>query len=94
MATNTTGSSADANPPSRTETQTPTLLQPSSSPEFDPFANAKITSPFYLYKHDSPGNRSDPNRCGSSVTFKDVEAQQTYEELTPTVSDVADRASA
>ncbi|RMZ78136.1 hypothetical protein DV738_g4017, partial [Chaetothyriales sp. CBS 135597] len=77
MATNTSGSPADSN-------QAPTLDRPSSSPEFDPFANAKITSPFYLYKHDSPGDRHGSG--ASSVTCKDVEAQQTYEELTPTVS--------
>ncbi|RMZ89099.1 hypothetical protein DV736_g3658, partial [Chaetothyriales sp. CBS 134916] len=45
---------------------------PSSWSEFDPCANAKITSPFYLYNHDSPGDY--------------LEAQQIDEDLTSSIT--------
>ena len=53
--------------------------------EFDPCANAKITSPFYLYKHDSPRPSHDSKRQAPiHVSVKDLEAQTP--DLTPTVT--------
>ncbi len=53
--------------------------------EFDPCANAKITSPFYLYNHESPRPSTDSKpRPNIHVTVKDLEAQTP--DLTPTVT--------
>jgi hypothetical protein len=61
--------------------------------EFDPCANAKITSPFYLYKHDSPRPSYDPkSRPDVHITVNDLEAQTPT--LTPTVSQEKRRGSA
>lgn len=54
--------------------------------EFDPCCNAKVTSPFYLYKHDSPRPSYDASLQpppAIHVTIKDLESGLN---LTPTVT--------
>lgn len=51
--------------------------------EFDPCANAKITSPFYLYNHDSPRPSHDGKlRAPVNVAVRDLEAG----DLSPSIS--------
>lgn len=55
--------------------------------EFDPcadaLANAKITSPFYLYNHDSPRPSHDSKpRAPVNISVRDLEAG----DLTPTIT--------
>ncbi|KIW42549.1 uncharacterized protein PV06_06089 [Exophiala oligosperma] len=46
-----------------------------ASSDYDPCVNAKITSPFYLYNHDSPRPSFDVNRKSfPQVTLRDLEA--------------------
>ena len=52
--------------------------------EFDPCANAKITSPFYLYNHDSPRPSGDfKPRAPVHISVKDLEAAG---DLSPTIT--------
>ena len=56
--------------------------------EFDPCANAKITSPFYLYNHDSPrGSYDSKPREPVNITIRDLEAA----ELSPTITQEKER---
>ncbi|EXJ96378.1 hypothetical protein A1O1_01504 [Capronia coronata CBS 617.96] len=59
---------------------------PTSSPksEYDPCRNAKITSPFYLYKHDSPRPSFDAEKPFPQVAVHDVEANAV--DLSPTIT--------
>ena len=51
--------------------------------EFDPCANAKITSPFYLYNHDSPRASQDSKpRVPVHISVRDLEAG----DLSPTIT--------
>ncbi|OAP54874.1 hypothetical protein AYL99_10574 [Fonsecaea erecta] len=51
-----------------------TEQQPKS--EFDPCCNAKVTSPFYLYNHDSPRPSFDVKKPGNpiEVSIHDLES--------------------
>ncbi|EXJ65341.1 hypothetical protein A1O7_01682 [Cladophialophora yegresii CBS 114405] len=65
-----------------------TLLEPPTS-EFDPCSNAKFTSPFYLYKHDSPRPSFDVSKSQDPVhvsvnDLKDLEAGSCN--LSPSIS--------
>lgn len=64
-------------PPPRHDTQL--------KPEFDPCCNAKVTSPFYLYNHDSPRPSLDTKNPNlPQVLVKDLEAGTV--DLTPTIT--------
>lgn len=41
--------------------------------EFDPCANAKIASPFYLYNHDSPRPSENKSRTDINIAVQDLE---------------------
>ncbi|ETN38991.1 uncharacterized protein HMPREF1541_07033 [Cyphellophora europaea CBS 101466] len=41
--------------------------------EFNPCANAKISSPFYLYNHDSPRPSENKPRPSINITVQDLE---------------------
>lgn len=67
-----------------------TEQQPKSPQNFDPCCNAKITSPFYLYNHDSPRpsfdvTAKDQNTPGTRVSIHDVESG-TFN-LSPTITE-------
>ncbi|EXJ79068.1 hypothetical protein A1O3_08569 [Capronia epimyces CBS 606.96] len=64
-----------------TEQRPPTSM---SRSEFDPFCNAKITSPFYLYKHDSPRPSFEAEKPLPHVAARDVEAGAV--DLSPTIT--------
>ncbi|KAL2421164.1 hypothetical protein ABEF95_003855 [Exophiala dermatitidis] len=59
---------------------------PTSSPksEFDPCTTGNITSPFYLYKHDSPRPSFDVERNAPQVAVRDVEASAS--DLSPSIT--------
>lgn len=65
------------------EQQRPTSHEQAKS-DYDPCSNAKITSPFYLYNHDSPRPSFDANKPLPQVALQDLEAG-TFN-LSPTVS--------
>jgi hypothetical protein len=46
---------------------------PRPKSEFDPCANAKIASPFYLYNHDSPRPSENKSRPDINITVQDLE---------------------
>ncbi|KIW17670.1 hypothetical protein PV08_04865 [Exophiala spinifera] len=57
--------------------------------DYDPCANAKVTSPFYTYNHDSPRPSFDVNlKSFPQVTLQDLEAggDGTTPSLSPTVT--------
>jgi len=54
--------------------QEPAISQQDPKTEFDPCCNAKITSPFYLYKHDSPRASLEVTKSVTRVDVLDVEA--------------------
>lgn len=56
--------------------------------EFDPCANAKPCSPFYLYNHDSPRQSENKSRPDISIAVRDLEAGITPQttNLTPIVT--------
>ncbi|KAL6250214.1 hypothetical protein RBB50_002515 [Rhinocladiella similis] len=59
----------------------------SPSHEFDPCVNAKVTSPFYLYNHDSPRPSFDvSHKSLPQVTLRDLEAGAGTPNLSPTVT--------
>jgi hypothetical protein len=51
--------------------------------EFDPCANAKVTSPFYLYNHDSPRPSENKSRPDVNIVVQDLE-----QGLTPSSTNV------
>jgi len=56
--------------------QKPHTTQERPKSEFDPCCNAKITSPFYLYKHDSPRPSFDVSKSNDpvNVVVQDLES--------------------
>ncbi|KIW72028.1 hypothetical protein PV04_00252 [Phialophora macrospora] len=59
--------------------QKPAAIHEHPKSEFDPCSNAKFTSPFYLYKHDSPRPSFDVTKSQDPVhvsvnDLKDLEA--------------------
>ena len=46
---------------------------PRPKSEFDPCANAKIASPFYLYNHDSPRPSENKSRPDINIAVQDLE---------------------
>ncbi|KIV78399.1 hypothetical protein PV11_10121 [Exophiala sideris] len=68
-----------------TEQKVPTSHeQPKSDSDYDPCSTAKITSPFYLYKHDSPRPSFDVSRSPPQLSLRDLEAGMN--DLSPSVS--------
>ena len=67
-----------------TERQPPTSQERPRS-EFDPCCNAKITSPFYLYNHDSPRPSFDVKKeIPFNIDVKDLESGSGN--LSPTIT--------
>lgn len=56
--------------------QKPCVSHERPKSEFDPCSNAKLTSPFYLYKHDSPRPSFDVSKSQDPVhvSVQDLEA--------------------
>ena len=50
-----------------------TLAIPRPKSEYDPCANAKIASPFYLYNHDSPRPSENKSRPDINIAVQDLE---------------------
>lgn len=46
---------------------------PRPKSEFDPCVNAKITSPFYLYAHDTPRPSENKSRSDINIAVQDLE---------------------
>lgn len=46
---------------------------PRPKSEFDPCANAKVASPFYLYNHDSPRPSENKSRPDINIAVQDLE---------------------
>jgi len=68
-----------------TEQQPPTSHgQRTSDSDYDPCQTAKITSPFYLYKHDSPRPSFDVSKSTPQLSLRDLEAGMN--DLSPSVS--------
>ena len=76
MKTNLDGTELKEHPPRPSDQRT--------NAEFDPCCNAKITSPFYLYNHDSPRPSFEVKRPLSHVVVQDLEAATVN--LSPTIT--------
>ncbi|OAL30238.1 hypothetical protein AYO20_08812 [Fonsecaea nubica] len=68
-----------------TEQPPPTSIHRSKS-EFDPCCNAKITSPFYLYNHDSPRTSVDLKKLGSPVEVAVQDLESGTFNLSPSIT--------
>ncbi|KIX97812.1 uncharacterized protein Z520_06590 [Fonsecaea multimorphosa CBS 102226] len=68
-----------------TEQHPPASLQRPKS-EFDPCCNAKVTSPFYLYNHDSPRPSFDVKKTGNPVEVAVQDLESGTSNLSPSIT--------